>query len=423
MIPALCRNAALLALSAVCLPPLSAQETPEPQAILSAEDVRSDLSAWLEWTSATHPDLSYSVEDEALRNAAAQIAASLPDQLTKAEAWKRLALLNPLFNDAHIGLMVPPASTQEEDAVDITIVASPEGLMAQSNTGALSGSFEISAFNGVAWDDLSREAHMRLRGENESLRRFIIERRTHGLLRVLLPEGEVHSMTISGPDGNELELPVDASRLRFLAGDASAYSLTIEGDTATLFVPSFARERGAEFEAFLAGAFAEIAGSNSTHLVIDISENGGGAHDLSDRLMAYLTDQPFAATSAITARITPENQALVPGSQLQDVLTVPFADEIVPPADLAHRFTGKITIELGAKSYSQAIVFAATAQDAGIAQLSGIAPDAPANQTGQVQTFTLPNTGFTVRAPIYIFHRSSGDRSRDPLKIDALRSP
>lgn len=412
------RAATIAALAIVSAQPVSSQTVEPSDQTFTAQEVRSDLDAWLEWTRSTHPQLAYSVDPDVLEKAAERISQALPETLSPSEAWRALATLNPVFNDAHIGLLVPPVSETEEAAVPLTISATQEGLFARSTPDGPEGSFQIHAFNGTAWKDIASEAMARLRGENEALRRFIIERRLHGLLRVLLPEGEIQSMTIQDSSNRQIEVPVDPSRLRFLANDAGAFGLSFTGNTAELSVPSFARDREEEFTAFLESAFATIAERGSDRLVIDISENGGGAHDLSDQLMAYLTDKPYAATSAVTARITRQNQALIPGSKPGDVLTVPFAETVTPAADLAHRFDGDVSIKLGAKSYSQAIVFAATAQDMGVARLVGEAPRAPANQTGQVQTFKLPNTGFTVRAPIYIIYRGSGDRSRAPLAVE-----
>lgn len=403
--------------SASANPALAEPETAVEER-LTAEQVRADLDAWLEWTKATHPDLSYSVAPAGLQTAAERVARDLPETLSHAQAWRKLAALNPLLNDAHLGILVPRVSHVSDDALPLTVAVSRDSLTLSASAEASDPAVEIAAFNGVPWADLYAQSMALLRGENDALRRFIIERRLHGLLRLLLPEGELTSMTIKSASGGPIVVPVDASRLRFVAPDASGYALQFEGDTAVLSIPSFARDREEEFAAFLNQAFAKITKHGSKSLRIDISQNGGGAHDLSDRLMAYLTSEPYAATSAITARITPENQALVLGSTLGDVVTVPFADPVTPPQDLANRFVGDVTIKLGAKTYSQAIVFAATAQDTGLAQLSGMVPQAPANQTGQVQTFTLPNTGFTVRAPIYIIFRASGDKGRDPLKLD-----
>ena len=173
-----------------------------------------------------------------------------------------------------------------------------------------------------------------------------------------------------------------------------------------------------EFRAFIDQAFADIAARGSEILIVDISANGGGAHMLSDHLLAYLTTQRHTPLSAVTARITEQNQALIPGSQIGDVMSMPFARWVEPPAELANRFTGRTAFLVGAGTYSQAIVLAATVQDFGIAPVAGPGTQGRANSTGQVQLHRLTHTGLEVAAPIYVFIRPSGDTSSAPVIPD-----
>ena len=155
-------------------------------------------------------------------------------------------------------------------------------------------------------------------------------------------------------------------------------------------------------------------------MIIDVRKNGGGARQLSDRLMAYLTTARYTPISAVKARIVAENHALIPGSQIGQVIEMPFAQWVEPTDELAHRFLGKSVILIGPASYSQTIAFAVTVQDFKIAQIAGTPTEGPANQTGQVQRFTLPESGLVVQAPLYIFTRPSGEIGRARLIPDHL---
>ncbi|MEO1487929.1 MAG: S41 family peptidase [Pseudomonadota bacterium] len=334
-----------------------------------------------------------------------------------------MARFNPMFNDAHVGLLIPARPQEHADAVAITIQPMPDALEVYSTADPSRQFGRVHSLNSMPWEDYLVRALPLIRGENDALRKGILGLRFAELAPFILPKGELRSITIKTEEGAILEMPVASERLNFVPLAPSDFGLSIDQGIATLTIPTFERAREEELGGFLKSAFARIADEGAESLVIDLRANGGGAHELSDRLMAYLTDRPFVATSAITARITPENQALVPQASLGDVLTLPFAEEVIPQTELPDRFRGDVTILLGPQTYSQAIVFAATAQDTGIARLTGQAHRAPANQTGQVQTHTLANTGFTVRAPIYIIYRGSGDRSRDPLKINANSTP
>ena len=90
---------------------------------------------------------------------------------------------------------------------------------------------------------------------------------------------------------------------------------------------------------------------------------------------------------------------------------MPFAQWVEPESSLEHRFDGDVVVLIGPATYSQAIVFSTTVQDYQIGLIAGEETAGKANQTAQVQHFELPNTGFRVRAPLYVLTRSSGQET------------
>jgi len=101
------------------------------------------------------------------------------------------------------------------------------------------------------------------------------------------------------------------------------------------------------------------------------------------------------------------------------------------------RFAGQVYLLIGPGTYSQAIAFAAAAQDHGVATLVGQPTEGPANQTGQVQMHVATHTKLQAMAPLYVFTRASGqsgsagllpeipitDRPAQPMhSVDALLS-
>lgn len=398
--------------------PVAGHANPSEAQTFSAEEVSADIEEWIAWTRATHPDLSYSVDEEELANAVTALIGSLPANLSRAEAWRKMARLNPILNDGHTGLVIPSREARDAPDPAILVEADRHELRLYSGSQDTAPALRIAAINGIAWSTLAERTLPLLRGESEALRLRILNLKLRDALSIMLPEGQIENVSIVGQDGGAITFPLDPDRLEFAARDSMKYQLELGDEQAVLTVPSFRREREEEFSTFLESAFAQIANSGVKTLIIDVSKNGGGARQLSDRLMGYLTDKPYSSTSAVTARVMAENQSLIPGSELGSVVTVPFAMTVTPSPELENRFSGDVTIRVGPESYSAAVVFAATAQDAGVARVVGTPPDTPANQTGQTQTHTLANTGFDVRSPIYIFYRASGDRSRRPLATD-----
>ncbi len=384
---------------------------------LTAAQVENDLDDWLEWTNSTHPKLDYSADPAVIMAAAEAIRASLPDRMSRIEAWRQMARLNNVLNDAHMGLVIPIPEALEGTR-QISFHLREAALEVVDGGGIVPDGASITRIGDMAVGDMLSRLLPLVRGESDSLRRRIVETR-FGASWSLLSGQAFPSQLCFDADGSSQCIDPDGP-VTFAVAGTGGYELKWQEDSAILDIPTFVRDREEEFTAFLETSFAEIASRGARRLVIDLRNNGGGAHDLSDKLMAYLTDKPWSPISAVTARITPANQAMIPGSEPGQVVSVPFQQIQTPPADLDNRFTGEVEIMIGPNSYSQAIVFAATAADHGVARLTGEPTSAPANQTGQVQQHVLPNSGFTVRAPIYILYRASGDKTRDPLRPDPV---
>jgi C-terminal processing protease CtpA/Prc len=375
-------------------------------ATYSAEALRADLETWQTWLMSTHPDLAHSTDLEALAVATAELNATLNDTYSTRDAWMALSTLNPIFRDAHTGMPVPST-----DAARTFIpVVIDDGIMRVANNIATGSAFqpgeEILAINGEDAREMIAGLMPHMRGETELLQAYILQLKFDQFLHFIQGE-RAHDCVTVLRDGAMVTLEIMPGR-DLAETAAEPFNLTFDGDRAILKVDTFDRELEAEFLEFLPTAFQDIADHGSTRLTIDISVNGGGARQLSDPLLAYITDQRYTPISAVQARITPENQALIPGSQIGQVIATPYAQWVEPAADLANRFTGEVDVVIGRGTYSQAIMFATIVQDFGLGRIVGTETEGPANQTGQVQTLILPNTGLEVRAPIYIFTRASG---------------
>lgn len=386
------------------------------QPVYTRDQVIADLRAGLDWIAATHPDIAHTADPGAVEARLAQVSARLPEDLTRREAWAVIGGFGPLYADAHAGFAVPASDLGPLPPVKIA-----DGQVLIADTVHPDSAFKpgdrLVEIDGHDVDAMVQELTPTLRGESDALRARILELRFADFLAVWTGSSELGTVTVRRGDAL-LSLRLDPEIDR-PGPAAAAFSLEIADVEARLGVDTFSRERETEFAAFLETAFAEIAASGVDRLVIDLRENGGGARQLSDRLMAYLTDQRYTALSAVTARVAEENIGrLPPGAEIGQVVSLPFAQWVEPPADLAHRFAGEITVLIGPNTYSQAIVFAATAQDFGVARLDGDPTIGAANQTGQVQRLVLEHTGFEARAPLYIFTRASGETGGAPLRPD-----
>ncbi|WP_421787599.1 S41 family peptidase [Hyphobacterium sp.] len=401
-----------------------AQDARDDNAI-AAEALSADVREWQDWLFETHPDPAFSMDVEAVNARFDAITAGLAGDYTRREAWQALAVLNPLFRDGHVAIRLPrdayDAYLERGGAAFTLPVTYRDGRLFVGDTitpdSAFAAGDELTSVNGRDASELAAGIFARTHGDSDGLRRYLLETRFSSYLWAVTGGAEEWRVTVASGPGQTDEIILDAER-DIGRADHDNWSLDASDSVAVLTVNTFDPHLEDAFAAFLETAFADIAAAGSNALIIDLSRNGGGAHMLSDRLFAYITTQRHTPLSAVTARITPENQARIPGAEIGEVVSMPFAQWVEPPAELENRFEGEVAILVGPGTYSQAIVMAATAQDFGIAPVAGPGTEGRANSTGQVQIHTLTHTQLEVGAPIYIFTRASGDTSANPVIPD-----
>lgn len=414
------RFAALFIVSA-CAASLTIGGSAPAQSIgeyLAPEALQADLENWRNWMANTHPDLDHSVDAEAFEAAFASVKSQLEAPQTRREAWLEFARLNPILADAHVGLAAPEpvngeVAEQPQSGFPLPVRIRGGALSLAAGTltePGLTGALEIVSINGVPSTEILAGLMARMRGESARLRAHILELKFAQFLNLWLDTPHHYSVELLDAEGRLHAVGLPASHAS--STEIEPFEIIFSESTAILIANSFDRRHAETVHEFLPDAFAQIRAAGSETLIIDLRSNGGGAREVSDPLMAYLTERRHTPISAVKARITEENQSRIPGSQIGEVVELPFALWSEPPTELANRFAGEVIVLVGPGTYSQAIAFAATVQDFEIGRIAGTETEGRANQTAQVQQLTLPNTGFTVRAPLYIFTRASGDISQ-----------
>jgi C-terminal processing protease CtpA/Prc len=371
--------------------------------VWSRAELESDLESWLDWTRSTHPAFEQSIAPDAFERRLKQVRAGLQDGMDTAEAWYVFALLNPVLSDAHLGLELP--------AIDPDLGAWPIKIDdGQAYVHGPDGERqEIVAVDDVPVPEMIARTLPVIRGESDALRQRILELRFRELVMLNLDGNLPSEVRLKSEEGAEHIVAEIKSAVS--ESGASPFSLQIRDSTAILRIDSFEKDLDAEFAEFVEESFARIATEKAARLVVDLRGNGGGAHEVSDRLLNYLTSERYTPISAVHARVTEANKTQIPGAMPGDVVEMPFAQWVQPESSLEHRFRGAVVVLIGPATYSQAIVFSTTVQDYQIGLIAGEETAGKANQTAQVQKYVLPNTGFRVRAPLYVLTRSSGEET------------
>lgn len=409
-----------IVIATTCFARPAKSDEPGSGNLLTRSELNADLDEMMDWIRNTHPDLNRVVSSEDLSNAIERVRRTLPEAVDQRGAWVALSVLNPVFNDAHTGISYPREAFDAHMenggkpfplGVDITedrrlIVKAVSGAAPDVPDGA-----EILSINGEDVGAILTNLLPRMRGEGPALHAFVLSLRFPGFFWTFYGPQDEYRLRVRDRGGEERDVTITErfvpSTTARVPQDPFDYTSLAPG-IGHMRLDSFRIELKDRFASFLTDVMPQIFEAGISDLVIDIRNNGGGAHDVSDLLVAHLIDKPVSYTSTITARITEENIDQLPGAPLGSIATVPFPQWIEPVEDEAQRFKGNVYVLISPRTYSQAIAFAVTLQDAGFARIAGQETEGPANQSGQVQRHALSNSGLEALAPIYILVRASG---------------
>jgi C-terminal processing protease CtpA/Prc len=399
--------------------------------LYGADAVRADLAQLLSVITATHPDPDLSFDHARLQRTTRELAAALPERMNAREAWLTMARLNPHFHDAHTGLRHPAAAYEASlaagsAAFPVPVFVDRDGrLRASATVGSETGlaAYDtIASINGRETAGIIADLMPRMRGETESIQRLALTFNFPAHLWALLGPQKAYCVGIETGNGQHRHILLAGDKgqaplqQRNRASSAFGMSMPAPG-VALLRVGSFDPGLKEVFAAFLDDSFAALDANGVKMLLIDLRDNPGGAHDVSDQLVGYLTDSEVPTASMLLARITGDNRELAPEAEPGSVVRVPFREPIQRRATRTP-FKGNVYVLVSRDTYSQAIVFAATLKDAGIARIIGETTGGNANQTGQIVVTPLANTGLQALAPLYVIYRPNGDTTMAGLQPD-----
>jgi len=383
---------------------------------ISKTSTLADLDQFVNFIKETHPRIGYTTDERSLDSAVESIQQKIKDSMSVNEVWDLFATLNPIFNDAHVGLIAPENIYQEYLSsggfkTPFSIKIKNSSIFLKNTNSDVYNKYrghKIVSINGIKATAILEQLLPKMRGESRSLQELILSKRFHIFFTLYYGDFKEHVIELINEQDNIQLITIESKEFQdsnVKNNKENYYDFEKVNDSiAYLKISSFDIENKDAFEKYLENTFTEVFANDISNLIIDIGENGGGARDLSDLLLDYLTVNKYTATSKIEARVTKDNKSLIPNSQLGDVVTVPYPNWVIPKNE-TNVFNGDVYVLVSEQSYSQAIVFAAIIQDFNLGKIVGKETAGKANQTGQVQKQQLNHTGFTVYCPIYIFSR------------------
>lgn len=197
-----------------------------------------------------------------------------------------------------------------------------------------------------------------------------------------------------------------------------------------------------QFHTFIDESFEDFQKQGADAVLIDLRNNPGGTNSFSDRMVAWIADEPFRFYSEFLVRSSAQSKAsnqaridLNPESADGDSGFLARAFEETPfgetfPLELpfarperSRRFTGEVFVLIDRYSFSNAANVAAIIQDYGFGLIIGEETSDLATTYGAMETFTLQETGITVGYPKALIVRPSGDLSDRGVVPDIALEP
>lgn len=391
--------------------------------LYSPQALQADMRFLREEIERIHPEPGLFVSREALRKAYGRVEEQLQQPLTRDQAWRAFASLNPLFADAHMFVTHPNwmALTQAHLAAggalfpyEVQIDAAGEIRIRTELGGtasALAG-MRIEQINGTPASRVARELLALMAGDTQALRANLLSRRMWFYYWRVFGAPQQFDLVVGKP-GGPAHLRIAASRVA-PASLAPSFDRTYQfellpGNAALLTINQFQWPDKKAFYAFTKDAFTRIRDAKVTTLIIDVRENTGGDEDMwKEGILAYIADKPYRNGSSYIKKVLAGRAS---GTEKAGDVVHGFGDTWIEP-DLNNplRFSGRTYVLVGRITYSAAVLFSNVVQDFGFGQLVGAGGYARARQTGGVQNIVLPNTGLAMSIPRFVIDRPSGER-------------
>lgn len=407
----------LLACSAVHAAP--ARFTPE--------QLQQDLRAAREFIAVTHPKPDEWVSGQALQQAFQDAETQLREPKTRDEAWRILARLNPVFADAHLGIVQPAWRKQAREFLqsggaffpfEVQVDVGGE-LAVRAELGGKTSPYarqRIERINGVPAKQVADKLLGLVHGDTPEFRAQLLSRRfwffywkVYGAPARfdLSVGGQVLQRAASTAQGQALQLADDAPF------DHMFHLKSLGNDTALLTLNTFLWPDMEAFRAFTTAVFTRLRDEKVKTLLIDVRENGGGNDDMWKDILRHIADKPFRNASTGIKKVIAGRVGA--GEQLGDVVHLSVTSWVQPHADNPIHFSGQVFVLVGGATYSSAVLFANVVQDFGFGQVVGAAGYARARQSGGLQSRSLPHTGLEIISPRFILDRPSG--LREPVLV------
>lgn len=407
--------------------PLCARSSQEH---LSSVQLREDLAAIKSHMAAIHPDPGFAGQSRDIAQAMTQVDQQLSKPMTRDQAWRVLATLNPAFADAHMQVLVPNVDQQTRAHLDAggklfpfeVQVDTAGGMRIRSALGGAPSAYagaHITHINGMAAVDVTRALLARAAGDSEAFRA------NHLSWQLWLPYWKMFGaparfdIAIAGKGLVQVAASSALPERLDHSFDKLFQFELLSGDAARLTINAFAAADPIRFRAFTRDAFARLRANKARVLIIDVRQNGGGDDvHWKEGILPYLANRPYRHTSSYIKKVIAGRESA--SEPLGSVISAEHLKWDQPDLDNPLRFGGDTYVLVGRMTYSSAVLFANVMQDFGFGKLVGERGYARTRQSGGTQYPTLAHSGLALAVPRMVLERPAGARAQPLIEPDIV---
>lgn len=394
-----------------------------PKKTFTPQQLQQDFETLVDVIASKLPDPTHSATPAELRRALANVRSQLNQPMTRDEAWRVFATLNPTFADGHLLVAFPSWRDMAQEHLKNggtlfpfeVYVDSREHVFIRAKLGGEPSSLvgkAIESIDGVSAREIARRLLTLVHGDTPKMRADLLSQRWWLFYwKVYGERSAFHLRLRGGSPSPDISFAASRELPRVLQIEGSfeqTYHFELlPNHAALLSIAAFAWKDKQRFFDFTHSVFQQIHDEHVTTLIIDVRYNGGGDDDMWMKgILAYIANQRYQWASKYLVRIIEGHQD--PGDILGAVEQGALKEWIEPEPNNPLHFSGKVYVLVGAASYSSTILFANVIQDYKFGVLAGVGGSARTQQSGGVQVTQMPNSGLMVSWPRFILTRPSG---------------
>jgi hypothetical protein len=411
--------------------------------VFSPQQLEKDFLVLRTTLEEAHPGLYYYV-DKATRDAQFEsLLQQLKHEMTDIEFYR---LITPLVNDIHDGHTVVWPSARS-----VVYTSDPAGFLPftlrfinnrafiENNYSAevdIAPRMEVLTINGLDMPDIVERLlpYVPQDGYSETARPFLLGQAFPLYHGYVIGPSDTYTLAIRDPSTGEETttelLPLSPAKLGVILADPSdpieSLSLEVLEDQAIaiMTIRSFS---ASGISAFFADSFKRLDELDIPDLIIDLRGNGGGDGDHGALLYAYLTDEPFQYYDhlgiVLDGPLTYLEHTNMPATKLESILqhikTSESGDLHYPhwlgldrlQQNRPGSFGGNVYFLIDGGCGSSTTEFAAIAHYNKRGPFIGQETNGTyfGNNSGEMPTLTLPNTGVMIVIPLFQFVMAVSD--------------